>query len=108
MSLCVFKTIIWLCPTVASMTSQRAHLPTRKHGCCIHCTTFEILPVLFGTSLSAQPLEGVGLGQARIRDDLGTQFDGQVNGLVALWKLAVVQQRQQLGQSHLRWEGLTL
>lgn len=30
-SLCIFKTIIWLCPKVVSMTSQRAHLPTRKH-----------------------------------------------------------------------------
>lgn len=77
-------------------------------------TTCEIVPVLLaavvdvGTSLGAQPLEGVGLGQARVRDDLGAQFDRQVNGLVALRKLALVQQCQQLGQSHLRWEGLTL
>lgn len=60
-----------------------------------------------GTFLRAQPLEGVCFWEARVGDDLGAQFDGQVDGLVALWKFAVVQESQELGQSHLRWEGLT-
>lgn len=59
------------------------------------------------TFLSAKPLEGISLRKARVRDDLGAQLDGQVDGLVALWQLTVIQEGQQLSQGHLRGEGLT-
>ncbi|TNN41492.1 hypothetical protein EYF80_048350 [Liparis tanakae] len=45
-----------------------------------------------GPVVRAQPLEGVGFGQTGVRDDLGAQFDRQVDGLVALGQLAVVQE----------------
>lgn len=62
---------------------------------------------LCSTFFSAKPLEGISLRKARVRDDLGAQLDGQIDGLVALWQLTVIQESQQLSQGHLRGEGLT-
>lgn len=65
------------------------------------------LPRAFSTFLSAEPLEGVGLGQARVRDDPGAQLDGQTDGLVALGQFTIVEESQELGESHLQWKRLT-
>lgn len=49
------------------------------------------------TFFGAESFEGVRLGQAWVGYDLGSQFDGQVDGAVALWQLAVIEESQQLG-----------
>lgn len=63
--------------------------------------------VLCHTFLCAETFEGVCLRDPGVGDNLGAQLDSQVDGVVALGKLAVVKQGQQLGQCHLCRQGLT-